>query len=314
MDRREFFVASAAGLAACRTGAGMSKLTGEVKIDIGHPLPDPFCILWNGAWYVTGTHHGGHDGSNDRLYDMYRSTDLRSWEYLGGILVRPGYEGSGRANYWAPEILPYGGKFYLYYTADSDGDNYRRYVRLGIASSIEGPYLDQGVRLTEQTSIDANPNWFGDGGWMFYTGNEGNDNVGQVLVDRLFTPAKPAGEPRRVFPDEQVEWEEGAFLVPHEGKYYLFTSMGNWRDGSYHVLLSVADQPQGPFRRLLDGGQPQVLLRSYADRLGPGHNSVFEGPDGKRWICFHAWDPEHTGRYPYAAPLRFESGRFRVEL
>ena len=186
----------------------------------------------------------------------------------------------------------------------------RRYIRLAVADRIEGPYRDQGVTLTGQPSIDANPNWTAAGdGWMFFTGNEGNDHVGQVLVDRLIEPGRPAGEVCKVFPDETVEWEEGAFLVPHDGKYYLFTSMGNWRDGSYHVLLSVADRPQGPYTRLLDGESPLVILRSHADRLGPGHNSVFEGPDGRPWICFHAWDPEHTGRYPYVAPLRFENGR-----
>ncbi|MFC1544894.1 family 43 glycosylhydrolase [Gemmatimonadota bacterium] len=319
MERRTFLGLMGAGLAgtglAGRVSAeGESVIRGPVKVDLGHSLADPFCIFWQGAWYITGTHHGARGGVNGLLYDMYRSSDLLSWTHLGGILVRPDYEGSGQANYWAPEILPHGGKFYLYYTADSNGDNYRRYVRLGIADQIEGPYLDQGVKLTEQTSIDANPNWFGQSGWMFYTGNEGNDNVGQVMVDRMNSPARTAGEPRRAFPDETVPWEEGAFLVPHEGKYYLFTSMGNWRDGTYRVMLSVADRPEGPFERLMDGEKPLVILSSHGDCLGPGHNSVFEGPGGRPYICYHAWDPRHTGRYPWIAPLSFDSTRFIVEL
>ncbi|MBW7995265.1 MAG: family 43 glycosylhydrolase [Candidatus Glassbacteria bacterium] len=285
------------------------------RIELGHPMPDPFCMRWGDAWYITGTHHGAHGGSNGLLYDMYRSADLRSWTHLGGILRRPQYEGSGRANYWAPEIMARDGKFYLYYTADSNGDNYKRYVRLGIAERIEGPYLDQGVRLTAQTSIDANPNWTDDGGgWMFFTGNEGNEHVGQVLVDRLVSPTETAGEPRKAFPGETVGWEEGAFLVPYAGRYFLFTSMGNWRDGSYHVLLSVSDRPEGPFTRLTDGDKPLVILRSHGSQLGTGHNSVFDGPDDRLVICYHAWDPEHTGRYPCFAPLRFDGERFHVEL
>jgi beta-xylosidase len=311
MDRRTFIGTGLAGLTSARL-SGMDSSSGLLKINLGFPLPDPFCIRLDDAWYITGTHH--RDGRKGMMYDLYRSTGLKSWTFLGGILERPDYDGSDKANYWAPEIMPHGGKFYLYYTADSYGDNYRRYVRLGIADRIEGPYLDQGVTLTEQTSIDASPNWFCDHGWMFYTGNEGNDNVGQVMVDRLISPETPAREPRRVFPGEKVGWEEGAFLVRHDGKYYLFTSMGNWRDGTYRVLLSVSDTPAGPYERIMDGDKPAVLLSSVGNLHGPGHNSVFGGPDGRHWVCFHAWDPEHTGRYPWVAPLRFSGGRFHVEL
>ncbi len=317
MDRRTFVLATAAAgfVAAGPVDAGKeTTINKSFRLDVGHPFPDPFCIRWQGAWYLTGTHSSRRTRTGP-VYDIYRSTDLRSWTPLGPILEFPVYEGSERANFWAPEILPHNGKFYLYYTADSDGDPYRRYVRLAVAGRIEGPYRDQGLRMTGKPSIDANPNWTADGeGWMFFTGNEGNEHQGQILVDRLIAPGKPAVEPRKVFPDETVPWEEGAFLLPHVGRFYLFTSMGNWRDGSYHVLLSVADRPQGPFTRIMDGESPLVILRSHEDRLGPGHNSVFEGPDGTPWICFHAWDPEHTGRYPHAAPLCFEGGRFNVML
>lgn len=318
MDRRKFLLtAAAAGFATVGSLEAGKETTikNSFRLDVGHQLPDPFCIRWQDAWYLTGTHSTRRSG-NGPLYDMYRSTDLHCWTHLGPILEFPVYEGSDRANYWAPELLAHQGKFYLYYTADSNGDPFKRYVRLAVADSIDGPYRDQGLKLTAQPSIDANPNWTAGGeGWMFFTGNEGNEHVGQILVDRLISPGKPAGEARKVFPDETVSWEEGAFLVPHAGRYYLFTSMGNWRDGSYHLLLSVAERPQGPFVRLTDEeDSPLVILKSHAGRLGPGHNSVFQGPDGVPYICFHAWDQEHTGRYPYVAPLKFKGGRFEVEL
>ncbi len=316
MDRRTFVLSAAAGIASVGLARGgvEPRVGKSFRLELGHQLPDPFCIRWQGAWYLTGTHSTRRPPGGP-VYDMYRSTDLRSWTPLGPVLRFPDYEGSDRANFWAPELLAHDGKFYLYYTADSNRDPYRRYVRLAVAGRIEGPYRDRGIRMTAQPSIDANPNWtVGGEGWMFFTGNEGNEHVGQVLVDRLISPGQPAGEARRVFPDETVPWEEGAYLLPHDGRFYLFTSMGNWRDGSYHVLLSVASRPGGPFVRLTAGGSPLVILRSHAGMLGPGHNSVFEGPGGVPYICFHAWDQQHTGRYPYVAPLRFEGGRFHVEL
>jgi len=245
-------------------------------------------------------------------FDLLRSRDLEEWESLGPVLKIPDYEGSRKANYWAPEILPRREKFFLYYTSDSFGDPYRRFVRVAVSDQIEGPYQSDGRPLTEAPSIDGHPVYTAnDNGFLFYTGNEGNPHMGQLLVDRLTSPTQLAGDPRKVFPNETVEWEEGSFILRRNEEYYLFSSQGNWRNGSYHVLIAKSKGIRGPYTRISDRENREVL-QSSDQQIGPGHNSLFEGPGGQTYICYHAWDRGHTGRYAWVAPLAWDGDFPRV--
>ena len=134
---------------------------------------------------------------------------------------------------------------------------------------IDGPYVDSGAKLTAKPSIDGHPNFVEpEGGCLFYCGNEGNPDVGQLLVDRFVSPTRLENNPRRVFPDEKVAWEEGPFVIRRSGAFYLFSSMGNWRDGSYHVRVARASTILGPWQRLMQDGKPYVLLRSAPRQSG----------------------------------------------
>ncbi len=311
MQRRYFLGLTGAPLLAAALGADLCAAGPERrkpwKLATGCPIADPFCIRRGGSWYVVGTQH--KRGVADRRYLMFRSDDLHKWEELGPVLVRPEYGGSRDANYWAPELIELEGKFYFYYTADSSGDPEKRFVRVATADSIEGPYVDSGETLVKQPSIDGDPYFLTpQDGRLFYTGNEGNPHVGQLLVDRFIDPLHLANEPRKVFPDETLGWEEGAFVIRREGVFYLLSSMGNWRDGSYHVLVSRSNSIDGPWERLRGpDGAPYSLLQTVEGQWGPGHNSMFLGPDGEWWICYHAWDKEKTGRYPWVAPVAWDS-------
>ena len=306
LSRRELLAAAAASLPA-HAGPPLSRL--PARLATGSPVPDPFCLRGADGWYLTGTNHPR--GVADRRFSLYFSPDLREWRSLGPMLVRPEYEGSAKGNYWAPEFLEHGGTHYLYYTADSFGDPERRFVRVATSGRLAGPYADSGARLVSQPSIDGHPYFVTPGeGWLFYCGNEGNPHVGQLLVDRFVSPTGLANEPRKVFPGETVPWEEGPFVIRHLGFYYLFSSMGNWRDGTYHVRAARSKSIEGPWERLLENGAPYRVLRNAGEQAGPGHNSIFRGPDGAWWICYHAWDPARTGRYPWAAPIQI--GRAHV--
>lgn len=313
MQRRFFLGLTGGPLLAAAIGAKLSAAagTGEPvkpwKLATGCPVADPFMLRRGDYWYLVGTQH--KKGVEDRKYLLFRSADLKKWEELGLVLVRPEYEGSHKANYWAPEFVELEGRFYFYYTSDSDGDPERRYVRVAVSERIEGPYLDSGAPLVQQPSIDGDPQLLTpQDGRLFYTGNEGNPHVGQLLVDRFVDPLHLANEPRLVFPDETVEWEEGPFVIRREGVFYLFSSRGNWRDGSYHVTVARSSSLDGPWERLRGAdGEPYALLHTVEGQWGPGHNSVFVGPDGSWWVCYHAWDKDKTGRYPWIAPITWDS-------
>jgi len=270
------------------------------KIEIKQPLPDPFCLATPKGYYLTGTETSVPPGAAG-FFDLFFSPDASQWKRVGKLLVPP--EGiSEKDNFWAPELLCVNGRYYLYYTADSNGNPYQRFVRAAMADSITGPFRDIGP-LTRQPAIDGHPFRDSDGTlWMIYTGNEGNDYMGQLIIDKMISPDKLEGCPRKIFENETVEWEEGTFIFQFNGRLILLSSQGNWRDETYHILAAARDG-NGRFQRLMRDGKPFRLLESAEGRSGPGHCSVFTGPGKRPWLCFHAWDAQKSGRYPWIAPI-----------
>jgi arabinan endo-1,5-alpha-L-arabinosidase len=274
------------------------------RLDLGQPLPDPFIFTRPEGYYLTGS--DATQGEEDK-FDLFFSKDLLHWKKSGKLLILPDYEGSNQGNFRAPEILQIRHKFYLYYTADAHGDPQRRYVRASVAESLAGPYHDIGI-LTEEPSIDGHPFFDSKGKlYLIYTGNEGSAFQGQLVMDRFSNPNQLEGKPHRLFPDETVEWEQGAFTLRYKERILLLSSQGNWRDETYRVRVSQAQTPEGPFTRLTTASGPCVLLESSEDRIGPGHASVFRDKGRDLLVCYHAWDREKTGQYPWTANLAFSN-------
>ena len=87
-----------------------------------------------------------------------------------------------------------------------------------------------------------------------------------------------------------------------EGASWFFTrvciialySGGAWETADYGVGYGVAEHPLGPWRDEWHSEGPSVLRRVPDKVLGPGHNSVVVGPDGKtQFIVYHAWDGQN---------------------
>lgn len=91
-------------------------------------------------------------------------------------------------------------------------------------------------------------------------------------------------------------------------RYYLFYSVGNWGDATYHVRWAVGDSPLGPFEEA-EGR----LLESTDAVIGPGHHNFFRGPGGGTWIVYHGWDPAHTARYPRIDRLSWDGDQPRTD-
>ena len=86
---------------------------------------------------------------------------------------------------------------------------------------------------------------------------------------------------------------EGPTVIYNEdtGLYYLTCSVGQYTDGTYSVVQSVAYGPMGPFRKLTlaEGG---VLLATYGISVtdvvsGPGHHSIVQLGD-EMAIVYHS--------------------------
>lgn len=278
-------------------------------------MADPFVLKWNGVYYAYGT--APRDRESQRAFRVLRSDDLRHWDLLGGALTL--LDPPLGSAYWAPEVAERGGEFYMFYSAASGSDETHR-LRVATSRAPEGPFTDAGQDLLPDCgfTIDASP--FRDprdGQWYLYFAMDflDGDRPGTGLaVVPLSDDLKTALAAPTVVARASADWQlyeharehygqtwpawytvEGPFTVHRGGRYYCFYSGGAWHGPDYGVAWAVADHPLGPWRD--SGNDGPTILRGVPGRtLGPGHNSVVIGPDGKDYIVYHAWDPDMTAR------------------
>jgi arabinan endo-1,5-alpha-L-arabinosidase len=285
-----------------------------------HPeyFADPFALKVGDGYVAWGT---GRivDG---RAFEVLYSADLIHWRSLGGALERLGPDVEARlgSDYWAPEVVPADGRWWLYYSVGRGDVGHS--LRVGVADEPAGPYLDCGVDLTpaERFAIDPHPFVDVDGTrYLFYARDvlEG-DRVGTMIaVDVLDRMDRLRGRPvavlaptgdwqifrrRRPMYGRVYDWHtlEGPFVRRHGEQYVLFYSGGNWEEPTYGVGWARAPHPLGPWH---EPGRAPLLQTVPGHVLGPGHNSVVSGPDGQDVLVYHAWDPARTARRMCVDPL-----------
>ena len=189
------------------------------------------------------------------------------------------------------------------------------------------------VRVTDPFhvpfAIDASPFQDDDGQWYLFYARDFLDasngaRVGTgVVVDRLIDMTRLAGEERLLFASRHdwqrflsdrimyggvYDWHtiEGPCVRKRDGRYYCLFSAGRWENDTYGVDFAVADHVLGPYScDSLESGA-RVLKTLPGHVLGPGHNSVTRGPDGRSdYIVYHAWDPKLTARRMFIDPLKW---------
>jgi GH43 family beta-xylosidase len=280
---------------------------------------DPFVFQHDEIYYAFGTGPLSDDESWGE-FRVLRSHDLASWEVAGVALKKPvGFE---EGTYWAPEIAFSGSLFYMYYSVGSGDKGHQ--IRVAVSAYPEGPYQDIG-RLTPEEcpfAIDASPYRHEDGEWyLFYATDflDGDRPGTGLVVDRLIDMVRLEGNPQVVarasadwqrFQSERPiydgvhDWHtlEGPCAIWHEGKVYCLYSGGNWQNETYGVDYVEADHPLGPY--VNDSpGVPRVLQTLKDTVLGPGHNSIAKGPNGRLYVVYHAWNVQRTARLMRIDPL-----------
>lgn len=299
---------------------------------------DPFVWKHDGAYYAVGT--GVIEAQSDvgqavsaltvegapGVFLLLRSNDLATWTPIGSALetLHPDY---GDA-YWAPEVAYAGGMFYLYYSVGR-GDK-AHHIRVALSERPEGPYRDLGTRVTDPFrcpfAIDASPFQDNDGEWyLFYARDflDGSRPGTAVVVDRLRDMTQLAGEeqvvvrPRhdwqrfvagRIMYGGVYDWHtiEGPCVRKRDGRYYCLFSAGRWENESYGVDFAVADNVMGPYVCESNDIGARVLRTLPGTVLGPGHNSLVQGPDNSTdYLIYHAWDPRMTARRMFIDPVEW---------
>ena len=264
--------------------------------DIG----DPHILREGDEYFAFAT--GGPIGFN-----VWRSGDLKTFSKEKALKKASWVSG----DYWAPEVYRIGEKYVMFFTGrwKENGS-----LRVGVAmadapqgpyeDAIGGPLFDPGYAVIDGTLVygpDGTP-------YMIYSRDCSENVVGsyheshlygiELAPDLLSTVGEGA---LLTTPDHDWElqsgdyhWNEGPFVLMHEGKYYLYYSANGYAQKEYAVGVAVADHPMGPYTK-----QENNPILNYIEKdgevlvSGPGHNSFFTVGD-------ELFTSYHTHSYPNA--------------
>jgi arabinan endo-1,5-alpha-L-arabinosidase len=298
--------AAPAGAQQSRSAARLA-YTNPVSHGAADTFADPSVIRGtDGYWYAYGTSDPLFAGeTTPHLIPILRSRDLATWTYVADAFdSRPPWA-TATAGLWAPDIRYADGRYLLYYTVTdttlNDGDDSA--IGVATAPTPAGPWTDSGAPLIAPRPAPGggflwtfDPAGLTDANgqrWLYYGSYFGGIFTVPLSADGLHA----AGTPTRVTIDNRYE---GAYVVRHDGWYYLFGSAANCCAGpttGYSVFAGRATSPTGPFVdrdgvSLLTsrvGGTP--VVQPNGNRwIGTGHNAVVTDTRGRDWFVYHAID------------------------
>jgi GH43 family beta-xylosidase len=273
-----------------------------------NPLPiknigDPFVLrAADGTYYCYAT--CAPDG-----FKAWASSDLLHWRELGYIYKRR-EDSWGESDFWAPEVVHYRGKYFMHYSARW-GKNQSLRIGVATAASPGGPFLDLFNRPMFDlgyAAIDGHIFFDDDGRKYFYYSRDCSENIVDGRHESHLYAAELEhdlvrfkSEPWLIAkPEQDWEcpsgsewfWNEGPFVLKHEGKYYLMYSANFYASREYSVGYALAESPLGPF---VKPAPNPILFSPNPEISGPGHNSVTTSPDGSElFIVYHIHsDPQN---------------------
>ncbi|MBN2348984.1 MAG: arabinan endo-1,5-alpha-L-arabinosidase [Bacteroidales bacterium] len=277
---------------------------------------DPVMILQDDTYYMFHTGKG---------ISIWRSTNMQDWEKLTQVFDEaPKWAVESVPDFknhiWAPDILYYNDRYYLFYSVSSFAKNTSC---IGLATnktldpdSPEYKWEDQGKIIQsipgrdEWNAIDPNIAFDGNNTpWMsfgsFWNGIKlvkmRQDLTGVAQPEEWYTLAKR----KRDFSIDIREPGDGAveapFIFKRKGFYYLFVSFDyccRGLESNYKIVVGRAKNIEGPYLdkmgKRMDQGGGYVLLNGNKKYSGVGHNSIytFKKTD---YLIYHAYDIDENG-------------------
>ena len=302
----------------------------DEKLQYNSPLvyqrADPYVLYKDGMYYFTGS------------IPQYDLIELRSAETLDGltfanskIIWRRHKSGELSAHIWAPEIHFIDGKWYIYFTANSNDDiwSIRPYALVCEGDPMRDEWRELGRIDVGHDSFALDMTTAVIGGRQYFAWAQTTDHElgSEIRIAEAETPVRLKSEPV-VITTPEYEWEKRGFKV-NEGPAFLH------RNGKVFLTYSASDT--GPNycmgmlwadedADLLDPASwhksPEPVFKTSAEsmRYGPGHNCfTTDGEDDV--MIYHSrsypdiWseDPLYDpNRHAYAMRIRYDENGFPV--
>lgn len=256
-------------------------------------IRDPYVLVEDGVFYLYGTRGETCWGKADG-FDVYTSRDLETWE---GPFVCFHNDGSFWAdrNYWAPEVHPWQGKYYMFASFKSE-DRHRGTATLRADTPL-GPFLplsDGPVTPNDWECLDGT--FYVDRAghpWMVFCHEWVQVGDGEVLALPLTEDhSAAAGAPRLLFRASEATWckrmhhssgqegyvTDGPFLWRTEDGT-LLCLWASFSEQGYNEAVAVSDNGD------IDGRFTQAEPLFWNDG---GHGMVFRAPSGQLYLTLHS--------------------------
>jgi len=285
-------------------------IEGQRKADLGNgsylnPIvpgdhPDP-SILKDGAdYYLTFSSFDAYPG-----LVIWHSRDLVNWEPVGPALRK------NVGSVWAPDLVKHNGRYYIYFP----GVTPERANYVIWADSIRGPWSDP-INLNigridpgHAVGADGRRYLFVSAGFRVPLAEDGLSVDGPM--EKVYDGWK--------YPDDWVVEafaQEGPKII-RRGDYYYMTLAEGGTAGppTGHMIVSARSKSiDGPWEN--SPHNPILRTKSADERWwSKGHGTLVEGPDGRWFIVYHAYENGFytLGRQTLLEPIEWtDDGWFRV--
>ncbi|SMO89019.1 Glycosyl hydrolases family 43 [Saccharicrinis carchari] len=265
------------------------------------PLGDPFIMLYDDTYYAYGTL------SEDGIAVMV-SDDMLTWKTpksLSDGLALHKRDVWGDRWFWAPEVYHVNGKFYMYFSADE-------HICVATADNPLGPFVQEVKKpmIADEKCID-NSLYIDDDSKPYLYFDRFNDGLNIWVAELTDDLLEILPETMKKCIHVSQEWEtvwprvnEGAFVIKHNGTYYMTYSANSYESQFYGVGFATSDRVDGTWTKY----EKNPILQKPGNLVGVGHSAMFRDKDGNLQIVFHAHNSATKihPRHMYISKVTFE--------
>jgi GH43 family beta-xylosidase len=315
----------------CFIGLGLAAIVGLAQSPgLRNPLlpsgPDPWVIRSGENFYFMAT-----TGRDLRIRKTANLADLRSAETK--VVWTPPAAGPYSRDIWAPELHFLGGRWYIYFAADAGkNESHRIWVLEGCPGdpltcswTLKGKVADPSDEWAIDATVlqDSNKMYLLWSGWP-----GGEDGTQNIYIAQLTNPWTVAGK-RVLISSPKYKWEkvgdrpnqepphvsvnEAPEALVRNGRIFVtYSASGCWTD-SYAIGMLTAKEGSDLLnaKSWVKSAEPVFSGSPADDVYAPGHNSFFQGSDGKDWLIYHANSQPGAGcgdsRSPRAQPFGWKA-------